>query len=558
MILSRNKASVANNQLANLNELRAQRSAAANQDVPTVLKFVSDRDFIGCITLLEHGILSGVGEENADLWLAYCLFHNGDYKKSLQKYLEMDNQIYAACCYFYLGMYTEAKELLRKAPASPLKVRLSFQLAHQDGDETEVMEHHKGLRDVAEDQLCLAAIHYLRSNYQDAIDIYKRLVLQNKDMVALHVYIALCYYKLDFYDVSQEVLSVYLQKNQDSLIAINLKACNIYRLYNGRAAETEIRTLMDSLSNCSFGRELLEHNLVIFRNGEGALQVLPVLLDVIPEAKLNLITYYLRQDELKEALRLIQDVEPTLPVEYILKGTVYTLMGQETNNKEYIDIAIKHLHLVGSSSSECDTIPGRQCVATAYFLQQQYDDVLLYMNSIKSYLGNDDTFKFNFALVKTILGHYKEAEEDLLVIQKPQYRTDYTFLECLTRCLIMNRKAAQAWDIYNRMETSAESLGILHLLANDCYRTGQFLIASKAFDVLDKYDPSAEHADAKRGACVGTFRMILAGKEDRQTRHFVFQEVVNEILPILRASADPQTNQVLRVITNWAKENRTR
>lgn len=112
----------------------------------------------------------------------------------------------------------------------------------------------------------------------------------------------------------------------------------------------------------------------------------------------------------------------------------------------------------------------------------------------------------------------------------------------------MNRKAAQAWDIYNRMETSAESLGILHLLANDSYRTGQFLIASKAFDVLDKYDPNSEHANAKRGACVGLFRMILAGKEDR--------EVVNEILPILRASADPQTNHVLRVITNWAKENR--
>ena len=124
------------------------------------------------------------------------------------------------------------------------QVRLSFQLAHQNGGEKEVMEHHKELRDVAEDQLCLAAIHYLRAHYQDAIDIYKRLVLQNKDIVALHVYIALCYYKLDFYDVSQEVLSIYLQKNQDSLIAINLKACNIYRLYNGRAAETEIRTLI--------------------------------------------------------------------------------------------------------------------------------------------------------------------------------------------------------------------------------------------------------------------------------------------------------------------------
>lgn len=59
--------------------------------------------------------------------------------------------------------------------------------------------------------------------------------------------------------------------------------------------------------------------------------------------------------------------------------------------------------------------------------------------------------------------------------------------------------------------------GILHLLANDCYRTGQFFVAAKAFDVLDKYDPSPEHAAAKRGACVGLFQMILAGREHRYT-----------------------------------------
>jgi intraflagellar transport protein 56 len=53
------------------------------------------------------------------------------------------------------------------------------------------------------------------------------------------------------------------------------------------------------------------------------------------------------------------------------------------------------------------------------------------------------------------------------------------------------------------------------LLANDCYRTGQFYIASKAFDVLDKYDPNPEHAAAKRGACVGLLQMVLAGREHR-------------------------------------------
>lgn len=63
---------------------------------------------------------------------------------------------------------------------------------------------------------------------------------------------ALCYYKLDYYDVSQEVLAVYLQHYPDSPIAINLKACNHFRLYNGKAAEQELRALQVLLQSPSF------------------------------------------------------------------------------------------------------------------------------------------------------------------------------------------------------------------------------------------------------------------------------------------------------------------
>ena len=58
-----------------------------------------------------------------------------------------------------------------------------------------------------------------------------------REHLALNVYVAMCYYKLDYYDVSQEVLAVYLQHFPDSAIAINLRACNHFRLYNGKAAE---------------------------------------------------------------------------------------------------------------------------------------------------------------------------------------------------------------------------------------------------------------------------------------------------------------------------------
>ena len=44
-----------------------------------------------------------------------------------------------------------------------------------------------------------------------ATDIYKRLLLENREFLALNVYVALCYCKLDYYDVSLEILAVYLQ-----------------------------------------------------------------------------------------------------------------------------------------------------------------------------------------------------------------------------------------------------------------------------------------------------------------------------------------------------------
>lgn len=67
--------------------------------------------------------------------------------------------------------------------------------------------------------------------------------------------------------------------------------------------------------------------------------------------------------------------------------------------REHIKVAQQFFQLVGSSASECDTIPGRQCMASSFFLQRQFDDVMLYLSSIKSYYCNDDSFNFNYAQV---------------------------------------------------------------------------------------------------------------------------------------------------------------
>lgn len=125
-------------------------------------------------------------------------------------------------------------------------------------------------------------------------------------------------------------MAVYLQQYPDSAIALNLKACNHYRLYNGKAAEAELKALQDIASpSFTFARDLVKHNLVVFRSGEGALQVLPPLIDVLPEARLNLVIYYLKQDDIGEAFQLIKDLDPTTPQEYILKGVVNAAIGQD-------------------------------------------------------------------------------------------------------------------------------------------------------------------------------------------------------------------------------------
>jgi len=307
--------------------------------LPDANHFLKKRDFIAALTLLECDRKYAHNSKTRTLLgIAYCAFHNGDYQKSMQIYDELikrgeqDQQIfvYKACCLYALGQFKEAKAEAEKCVEdSPLKMRLLFQLAQKLGDENEIMNLHARLSSTIEDQLCMAALHYLRSHFEEATEIYKKLLIENKDFHAINIYVALCYYKMDYYDVSLEILAVYLSLYPDSIVSVNLKACNHYQLYNGKAAEVELKQLQNSATSGSLfqDNDLLRHNLVVFRGGENALQVLPPLIDVIPEARLNLVIYYLKNDEVTEAYQLIKDMECVLPKEYILKAVVHAVIG---------------------------------------------------------------------------------------------------------------------------------------------------------------------------------------------------------------------------------------
>ena len=246
-------------------------------------------------------------------------------------------------------------------------------MAQKQQDESQLMVHHRALEyDVTEDQLALAAMNYLRAHYQEAADIYKNLFKKNRKYLALNVYIALCYYKLDYYDVSgipknsvqnitwflEEVLSSYLQQYPDSPAALNLRACNYFRQYDGRGAEKELKNIRNIQGNIG---ALVKHNQVVFRAGEGALQVFPPLVGVLPEARLNLTIHSLKNNEIHEAQNLMKSVEPSQPAEYILKAIIHLQLGNLEQSKDHLKTAQQYFQVVGQSATECDTIPGRQC-----------------------------------------------------------------------------------------------------------------------------------------------------------------------------------------------------
>ena len=95
----------------------------------------------------------------------------------------------------------------------------------------------------------------------------------------------------------------------------------------------------------------------------------------------------------------------------------------------------------------------------------------------------------------------------------------------------MNFKPHTAWEIYINMETSNESINLLNLIANDCYKMGQFIYSMKAFDVLERLDPDPEFWEGKRGAAFGVFQMVVAGKESKERLIEVIQMLKNSDNP---------------------------
>jgi len=88
------------------------------------MTFIERRDFVGAITLLlfqkkTNTVPQGI---HADLWLAYCYFHNGQHDLALKIYTDLNKQepppqdhqqleLYRAICLLYMGKIDEARKI---------------------------------------------------------------------------------------------------------------------------------------------------------------------------------------------------------------------------------------------------------------------------------------------------------------------------------------------------------------------------------------------------------------------------------------------------------------
>ena len=79
--------------------------------MPKLEEFLDRRDYTGAMTLLEFNRSSGKGGDLVDMWLGYCAFHVGDYKRSMLEYealthakkVPKESYLNLACIFFYLG-----------------------------------------------------------------------------------------------------------------------------------------------------------------------------------------------------------------------------------------------------------------------------------------------------------------------------------------------------------------------------------------------------------------------------------------------------------------------
>ncbi|EAY14740.1 hypothetical protein TVAG_038480 [Trichomonas vaginalis G3] len=539
------------------NVMVAQQNAEPAVPAPetneqSILSFIEGRDYSGAATYIDflHKELNQPYTKDMKLWHGYALFHSGQYDDAIDVYEKMLKEepddtmlwLYISSCQFYLRDFENARDSANKGPNCDFKTRLLFHIAHQTNDDKQLLESHSQLVGTLQNQLSLAAIHYMRSHFQEAIDIYQKLLMEHPDFLALNVYIAMCQFKLDNYDESNEAVDVYLQINSDSAVALNLKSCDYLRIFDANTAESQLLQIRKfSSATYGFVDSLINHNLCIFHNGDDGFTILPKLVGVIPEARFNLAILYMRESNAKEAYNLLQDFQPLDISESILRATVLLAYGQLQSEPGPIDEANQIFSEVGNMDMIKNTVEGRQALATTKFIQSDYERTLQILQTIEDKIGDTDEFNYNIGMTYCGLEKWAEAERRLLMVKNPAYTREIFYVSFLCKCYIMNRKPNQAFILYTESINTEDAKLLLQIISTHCYQQGQYYYAMKAYNILAQFDLDPVNRQGMIASAVGVFRNVLSRKES--------PDKLQEVREVLES--DPSAEEVRNVINKY-------
>ncbi|CCD65895.1 Intraflagellar transport protein 56 homolog [Caenorhabditis elegans] len=544
--------------------------------MPELDDFLSNQDYEGAISLLNHKLKAGnldrEEEDSLQLWLAHCYYRLRNYEEAANVYTFLMNKddapaelgVYLACCKFYLKQYIEAKSIAEKCPKTPLCIRLMMNVSLRLNDEKRILTFHSSLGDTLEDRLSLAGVNYSRMHYQDAIEVYTSVLQTSPNLIGLNVNMALCYAKMDYPHVAYNLIKNYLRNFPNSPFAKNLLLSVLYRTITSKTTVDEKSELarnidQEGLTMVSDMEALLKqklypeieyickHNLVLFKNCETALQVLPSLMKHIPEARVNLILYHLNKNNVKDAISLCKDFDPVTPYEFLVKALTFLRHGQETNSREHLKIAENFFQMVGESGLVQDTIAGRQSSAAYLFLSFKFDDVITYLKSIEAYFTNNDDFLLNLAQAYLMYKNYVAAEKLFIRVSGPE-RDKILYKSMLARCYVRNKKPQSAWDMMLKTNNPSDRMSLLKVIAQDCYIANEFYYASKAFHEIEISDPTTENWSGKRGACAGLFRQLANHKTDP-----ILISQMREVVHLVAMKPHSNCEFLLKVVRNWAE-----
>lgn len=177
--------------------------------------YLNPRDYQGALALLDFS-----NKKDKELWKAYCFFHNGDFEGARKVYENLihssttthgirkdslqcqDVCLYLACCDFHLKRYDDARTSIAEYRGeSPLKSRLVLLLKKKGFtmDSHDIEQPNRvggGSDEYVPSEMFKAAMLYADCNFQEAAETYKNILRLHPEFLALHVFVAMCYFKM--------------------------------------------------------------------------------------------------------------------------------------------------------------------------------------------------------------------------------------------------------------------------------------------------------------------------------------------------------------------------